>query len=191
MKTHLRPTPLPDLFVVEIEYFKDERGFFIESWHARDFAAAGLDVAFVQEAHSCSRRAVLRGLHYQDMTAPMGKLVRCTAGAIYDVAVDLRVGSPTFGKWFSVELSAENKKQVWVPVGFGHGFQALTDGAEVQYKQTAYYTPAAEGTVRWDEPQLAIPWPLPDPILSERDKVGRPLAEYLSNPAFRYDVGST
>lgn len=185
MKTHVVPTQLPDLSVVEIDYFKDERGFFIESWHRRDFAEAGLDLEFVQEGHSRSVRNVLRGLHYQDMTAPMGKLVRCTVGAIFDVAVDLRVGSPTFGKWCGIELSADNKNQLHVPPGFAHGFATLTEIAEVQYKQTGFYTPASEGTLAWNDPEVGVNWPVSEPILSKRDQNGMSLKDYLRNPAFK------
>ena len=165
MKTHVTPTPLAGLMKVDIEYFSDERGFFIESWHKRDFAAAGLDLEFVQEGHSRSGRNVLRGLHYQDMTAPMGKLLRCTVGAIYDVAVDLRMSSPTFGKWFGIELSAENKTQLYVPEGFAHGFATISDVAEVQYKQTGFYTPSSEGTISWNDPDIGVAWPISEPTL--------------------------
>jgi len=185
MKTHVIQTPLPDLVLVEIEYFQDGRGFFIESWHKRDFAAAGLDLEFVQEGHSRSSADVLRGLHYQDLTAPMGKLVRCTLGRIFDVAVDLRLGSPTFGKWFSVELSADNKRQIYVPVGFAHGFATLSDVAEVQYKQTGFYIPSSEGTIVWDDPDIGVEWPIANPTLSKRDQNGMSLKEYLKNPAFK------
>ena len=184
MKTHLIKTPLPDLIIIEIDYFQDERGFFIESWHKRDFAAAGLDLEFVQEGHSRSAYGVLRGMHYQNMMAPMGKLVRCTVGRIFDVAVDLRVSSPTFGKWFGIDLSAENKKQIYVPVGFVHCFATLSDFAEVQYKQTGFYTPPSEGTLAWNDPDVAIEWPISNPILSRRDQNGVSLKEYLKNPAF-------
>lgn len=185
MKTHLTQTPLPNLVVVDIDYFQDERGFFIESWHKRDFTAAGLDLEFVQEGHSRSAYRVLRGLHYQDLTAPMGKLLRCTVGRIFDVAVDLRVSSPTFGKWFGIELSADNKKQLYVPVGFAHGFATLSEFAEVQYKQTGYYTPSAEGTLAWNDPDIGVEWPFADPILSRRDQNGASLKRYLQSPAFR------
>lgn len=184
MKTRLTATPLSGLVIVDIDYFEDERGFFIESWHQRDFAAAGLDLAFVQEGHSRSGRGVLRGLHYQDMTAPMAKLVRCTVGNIFDVAVDLRGSSPTFGRWFSVELSAANKRQLFVPVGFAHGFATLSEVAEVQYKQTAFYTPASEGTIAWNDPDVGVQWPISDPILSKRDQAGTSFQAYLRNPAF-------
>ena len=184
MKTHLTSTPLAGLVIVDIDFFEDERGFFIESWHKRDFAAAGLDLAFVQEGHSRSGRGVLRGLHYQDMTAPMGKLLRCTVGRIFDVAVDLRVSSPSFGRWFGIELSAENKRQIFVPVGLAHGFATLSDVAEVQYKQSAFYTPSSEGTIAWNDPDIGVAWPISDPILSKRDQAGMSLKTYVQNPAF-------
>ena len=184
MKTHLVPTPLDGLVVVEIDYFQDERGFFIESWHKRDFASAGLDIEFVQEGHSRSGQGVLRGLHYQDTTAPMGKLLRCTVGRVFDVAVDLRVSSPTFGKWFGLELSADNKEQIYVPVGFAHGFATLSEFAEVQYKQTGFYTPSSEGTLSWNDPDVGIQWPITNPTLSKRDQNGMTLKDYLKKPAF-------
>lgn len=185
MKTHLIPTPIADLVVVEIDYFRDERGFFIESWHQRDFAAAGLDLTFVQEGHSRSGYKVLRGLHYQDLTAPMGKLLRCTVGRIFDVAVDLRPSSATYGRWFGVELSAENQRQLYVPVGFAHGFATLSEVAEVQYKQTGFYTPPSEGTIAWNDPDIGIEWPFTDPILSKRDQSGMSFKDYCARPAFR------
>ena len=184
MKTNLTQTPLEDLVVIDIDYFEDERGFFIESWNQREFAAAGLDLQFVQDSHSRSNQGVLRGLHYQDMTAPMGKLVRCTLGAVFDVAVDLRVTSTSFGKWFGVELGEENKRLIYVPVGFAHGFATLSDVAEIQYKQTGFYAPPAEGSIRWDDPDIGVDWPLADPILSDRDQSGMSFAEYKNNPAF-------
>ena len=138
MKLRISPTPLPQLLVVDMDYFKDERGFFIESWHKADFAAAGIHDEFVQDSHSASRYGVLRGLHYQSMDAPVAKLVRCTVGRILDVAVDLRSSSPTFGKHFTIELSPENKTQLYVPVGFAHGFATLSEYCEVQYKQSGF-----------------------------------------------------
>ena len=184
MKTHVTQTPLKGLVVIDIDYFRDERGFFIESWHKRDFAAAGLDLEFVQEGHSRSSYGVLRGMHYQNMTAPMGKLLRCTVGRIFDVAVDLRVSSPTFGKWFSVELSSDNQRQIYVPPGFAHGFATLSDTAEVQYKQTGFYTPSSEGTLSWNDPDVGIQWPIAHPILSKRDQNGMSLKDYMKKPAF-------
>jgi dTDP-4-dehydrorhamnose 3,5-epimerase len=184
MKTRITTTPLQGLLIVNIDHVADERGFFIESWHKRDFAEAGLPFEFVQDSHSRSSYGVVRGLHYQDMRAPMTKLVRCTLGRILDVAVDLRVSSPTFGKWFGIELSSENKIQLLVPVGFAHGFAALADVCEVQYKQTEYYQPETEGGLAWNDPDVGVKWPLPAPVLSRRDQNGLSLQEYLKNPAF-------
>ena len=177
MKTHVTRTSLEGLVLVNIDYFKDERGFFIESWNKKSFAEAGISDDFVQDSHSGSGYGVLRGMHYQDMSAPTAKLVRCTVGRIFDVAVDLRMSSPTFGKWFSVELSSENKSLLYVPVGFAHGFVVLSEAAEVQYKTTDYYAPAHERTLLWNDPALAIPWPLGgEPILAEKDRRGVPLS---------------
>jgi len=188
VKTTARPTPLDGLLVITIEYARDERGFFIENYHKQRFAGIGLAVEFVQDNHSRSQARVLRGMHYQDLSAPMGKLIRCTLGAIFDVAVDLRVGSPTFSRWHATDLTAENMKQVYVPPGFAHGFVTLSEAAEVQYKCTGYYTPSAEGTLAWDDPHIGVEWPIPDPILSERDRRGMRLQEYLKQPAFRYPL---
>ena len=184
MKTRITRTPLEGLVVVNVDFFQDERGFFIENWHKKDFEAGGLPLDFVQDSHSRSSAHVLRGLHYQDMRAPMGKLVRCTAGRIFDVAVDLRASSPTFGRWFSIELTAENKTLVYVPIGFAHGFAALADASELQYKQTEYYRPETEGGIAWNDPDVGIDWPFNDPILSKRDQNQMSLKEYLKNPAF-------
>ena len=184
MKLNVTPTRLDGVVLIDINYFKDDRGFFIEPWHERDFSAAGLDLRFVQEGHSRSSARVLRGLHYQDTTAPMGKLLRCTLGRIFDVAVDLRASSATFGQHVAVELSAENMRQIYIPPGFAHGFQVVSDVAEVQYKQTGFYTPSSEGTLSWNDPQVAIPWPRPDPVLSDRDKRGQTLQQYAERPRF-------
>ena len=186
MKITVTKTALEGVVLIDTKYFQDDRGFFIESWHQRDFADAGLTMTFVQEGHSRSARGVLRGLHYQDMTAPMGKLVRCTVGSILDVAVDLRVGSPTFGKWVGVELTADNKRQIYVPEGFAHGFQALSEVVEVQYKQTGFYTPSSEGSVAWNDPDIGVEWPIADPTLSDRDKRASSLKAYQEKPAFKY-----
>ncbi|HEX5000272.1 MAG TPA: dTDP-4-dehydrorhamnose 3,5-epimerase [Terriglobia bacterium] len=184
MKTRITPTPLADLVTVDIDYFKDERGFFIESYHQRDFAAAGIADNFVQDSHSASRFGVLRGLHYQDMRAPIAKLVRCTVGRILDVAVDLRRSSPTFGQWFSIELSPENKTQLYVPVGFAHGFATLSEYCEVQYKQSGLYAPETEGGIIWNDPEVGIRWPYGNPVLSERDRKQQSLEQYRRSPAF-------
>jgi dTDP-4-dehydrorhamnose 3,5-epimerase len=185
MKTRVTKTLLEGLLVIDIDFFRDERGFFMETWHKKDFAEAGLPHDFVQDSHSRSSYRVLRGLHYQDMRAPQVKLVRCTVGRIFDVAVDLRVDSPTFGKWFGIELSSENKTQLLVPVGLAHGFVTLSDVCEVQYKQSEYYRPAAEGGIVWNDPEVGIRWPLSDPILSKRDQNQSSLRQYRQNPAFK------
>ncbi len=184
MKIHVTPTPLAGLVVVDIDHAKDGRGFFLESWNKADFAAAGLPYDFVQDSHSASRYGVLRGMHYQDMREPLGKLVRCTVGRMLDVAIDLRASSPTFGQWFSIELSAENKRLVYVPVGFAHGFATMSEYCEVQYKQTGYYRPDAEGGIAWNDPDVGIVWPYTNPILSLRDQAQRSFQEYRRNPAF-------
>jgi dTDP-4-dehydrorhamnose 3,5-epimerase len=185
MKTHVTQTPLPGLVIVNIDHFQDERGFFIETWHKKDFAAAGLPFEFVQDSHSRSSYRVIRGMHYQDMRAPMAKLVRCTVGRILDVAIDLRVSSPTFGKWFSIELTAENKTQLFVPIGFAHGFAAVSEVCEVQYRQTEFYRPETEGGLVWNDPDIGIEWPFRDPILSMRDQNAPTLQDYLKKPAFK------
>ena len=171
MKIHR--TDIPDVFLVEPRVFADCRGFFLESYNRRALsAAAGIDPEFVQDNHSRSGRGVLRGLHYQ-IGRPQEKLVRVTHGEIYDVAVDLRRGSPTYGRWVGVVLSADNKLQLWVPRGFGHGFYVVSAHAEVQYKTTEYYAPEHERTLAWDDPQLAIDWPLEGaPLLSAKDRDG-------------------
>jgi dTDP-4-dehydrorhamnose 3,5-epimerase len=182
-------TPLDGVLVVEIKYARDERGFFIENYHKQRFAEIGITAEFVQDNHSRSVARVLRGMHYQDTTAPMAKLVRCTQGAIFDVVVDLRVGAPTFGRWFGIELTAENMQQVFVPVGFAHGFVTLSASADVQYKCTGFYAPLTEGVLAWNDPDVGIEWPLKNPILSRRDGDGMSLRQYLANPAFRYGSG--
>ena len=188
MKITVTPTPLAGVVLVDTPFNHDQRGFFLEAWHARDYAAAGLDARFVQENHSRSQRGVLRGLHFQDMRAPLDKLIRCTLGAIFDVAVDLRVGSPTFGRWFGTELTAESARQLYVPVGFAHGFQALTEYVEVQYRQTGFYAPETETSIAWNDPEIGIAWPIPEPLLSDRDRRAQSLRDYRANPAFHYTV---
>ena len=188
MDIKLTQTELEGVFIIDIDFFRDQRGSFVEHYHKQRFAEHGIFDEFVQDNESRSFGPVLRGLHYQDLTAPMGKLVRCTEGVIFDVAVDLRVGSPTFGKWTGVELSLENMRQLMVPAGFGHAFVGLSDVAQVHYKCTGYYTPASEGTVLWNDPDLAITWPVREPVLSKRDQSGLTLRQYLENPAFTYDA---
>lgn len=184
MKTRVTKTPLDGLLVINIDFFKDERGFFMESWNRKDFADAGISSDFVQDSHSASSYGVLRGLHYQDMRAPMAKLVRCTVGRIFDVAVDLRMSSHTFGKWFGIELNPDNKALLYVPIGFAHGFATLSDYCEVQYKQTAFYNPESEGGIAWDDPDIDIQWPYSNPILSNKDRKQQSLAVYRRKPAF-------
>lgn len=185
----VRPTDLQGLLLIEMECYRDERGFFVESYHERRFAEHGIVDEFVQDNHSRSRLGVLRGFHYQDMTAPMAKLVRCSAGKILDVAVDLRANSRTLGRWYSLELSPENMRQLLIPVGFGHAFLALSEFADVQYKCTGFYTPSAEGAIAWNDPDLGVEWPLSDPIVSPRDQAAPSLREYLRQPAFRDEAG--
>ncbi|WPC05486.1 dTDP-4-dehydrorhamnose 3,5-epimerase [Pseudomonas benzenivorans] len=171
-------TELPGVLILEPKVFGDERGFFYESFNARAFAeATGLNPEFVQDNHSRSQRGVLRGLHYQVQQA-QGKLVRVTAGEVYDVAVDIRRASPTFGRWVGVQLSAENKRQLWVPEGFAHGFLVLSEFAEFLYKTTDYYAPTHERCIRWDDTTLAIDWPLTQaPQLSAKDQAGLTLVD--------------
>ena len=171
-------TEIPEVLILEPKVFGDERGFFYESFNARRFAeATGWDVDFVQDNHSRSVKGVLRGLHYQ-IQQPQGKLVRVAVGEVWDVAVDIRKGSPTFGKWVGVSLSATNHRQLWVPAGFAHGFVVVSDVAEFLYKTTDYYAPEHERCIRWNDPTLAIPWPLEDePSLSAKDKQGLELAQ--------------
>ena len=179
------PTALDGVLIVETDCHGDERGFLFESYHKRKFAEAGIRVEFVQDNHSRSSSGVLRGIHFQDRSAPMAKLVRCTSGRILDVAVDLRAGSPAFARWIAVELSAANRRQLFVPIGFGHAFLSLTD-AEVQYKCSNYYTPSAEHALAWNDPGFAIDWPVSTPTLSERDQRAASLADYVERPAFTY-----
>jgi len=167
------PTAIRDVLVIEPKVFGDDRGFFFESFnHARFEAVIGGQVSFVQDNHSKSNKHVLRGLHYQTQN-PQGKLVRVSQGAVFDVAVDIRKGSPTFGKWVGEILSAENKRQLWIPAGLAHGFLVLSDTAEFLYKTTDYYAPEYERCIIWNDPELAIEWPLEgEPILSSKDQLG-------------------
>lgn len=171
-------TEIPEVLIIEPQVFGDERGFFFESFNASKFQkATGLDVAFVQDNHSRSAKGVLRGLHYQ-VQKTQGKLVRVTQGCVFDVAVDIRENSPTFGRWVGVELSAENYRQCWIPAGFAHGFLVLSETADFLYKTTDYYAPEYEHCIRWDDPILNIKWPLSaPPELSVKDAAGRLLSE--------------
>lgn len=171
----IAPTALPDVLVVQPEFFGDERGFFLESYHAEKFRMLGLTFPFVQDNHSRSIQGTLRGLHYQ-LLQPQGKLVRVILGEIYDVAVDIRRASPSFGRYVGISLSAENKRQLWVPPGFAHGFFVLSEVAEVLYKTTDFYAPQWERIIAWNDPTLAIDWHIPPgttPILSAKDAAGK------------------
>jgi dTDP-4-dehydrorhamnose 3,5-epimerase len=176
-------TAIPDVLVIEPKVFGDARGFFFESWNRRDFARlVGRDVEFVQDNHSASARNVLRGLHYQ-LQRPQGKLVRVVAGEVFDVAVDLRRSSPTFGRWVGERLSTENHRMLWVPPGFAHGFVVLSEEAEFLYKATDYYAPDDERTLLWNDPALGIAWPLAgEPLLKPKDAAGKRLAEAETYP---------
>lgn len=171
-------TAIPGPLIIEPKVFGDARGFFMETWNAEVFAAAGLNMTFVQDNHSRSQKGVLRGLHFQN-PGPQGKLVRVTHGAVFDVAVDLRQSSTTFGKWVGVELSAQNQRMFWVPEGFAHGFVTLEDDTDFLYKCTAPYAPASEHTLAWDDPAVGIDWPTLgcDPVISDKDGRGLALAD--------------
>ncbi|MGE3804570.1 MAG: dTDP-4-dehydrorhamnose 3,5-epimerase [Gemmataceae bacterium] len=174
-------TAIPEVIEIEPQVFGDARGFFMETYQVQKFAAAGIDATFVQDNHSGSRRGILRGLHYQYRQA-QGKLVRVVAGEVFDVAVDLRRSSATFARWAGVRLSAENKRQLWIPPGFAHGFYVLSEWAEVSYKASDFYAPQFEATVLWNDPELGIEWPLVDgqpPQLADKDKHGKLLREAI------------
>ena len=173
----IEETGLPGLKVLTPARFGDSRGFFSESWNRRRMAEQGLDLDFVQDNHSLSAKAgTLRGLHYQSPPNPQAKLVRCGRGALYDVAVDFRQGSETFGRWVGVELTATNARQLYIPAGFLHGFVTREDDTEVVYKCSGYYAPESDGAVAWDDRQIGVDWGVTDPILSEKDAAAPPLA---------------
>jgi dTDP-4-dehydrorhamnose 3,5-epimerase len=171
------PTAIPEVLLLEPRVFGDERGFFYESWNRRSFDELGISAEFVQDNHSKSQKNVLRGLHYQIEHA-QGKLVRVTAGAVFDVAVDMRRASPSFGRWVGFTLTAADHRMAWIPPGFAHGFCVTSDAAEFLYKTTDYWSPTHERTLLWNDPQLAIPWPLTGPpLLAAKDLDGRPFTE--------------
>jgi len=183
MKIH--PTPLAGAFVIQPTVHGDARGFFMESWNQRTFAESGITADFTQDNHSRSVRSVLRGLHYQAGDAAQGKLVRAARGAVYDVIVDLRRSSPTFGKWHGEVLSEENQRQIWAPPGFAHGFLVLSESADFLYKCTGRWQPDAERTLAWNDPEVGVAWPLEGtaPILSEKDRTrGRSLRDVEAFP---------
>lgn len=178
MNIKITPLAIPDVLILEPRVFTDARGFFQESWNKRTFhEATGIDTEFVQDNHSRSQKNTLRGLHYQ-IQQPQGKLVRVVTGRVFDVTVDMRKSSATFGKWVGVELTGDNHKQLWVPGGFAHGFLIMSDYADFLYKTTDYYAPEHERCLKWDDPDLNIKWPIDDkPILSTKDSQGAPFRE--------------
>jgi len=174
-----KPTEIPDVVLIRPRVFGDTRGFFFESWEEKKFAAAGLDVRFVQDNHSRSTRHTLRGLHYQ-IGQPQGKLVRVVTGSVFDVAVDIRRSSPTFGRWVGVTLSEDNHDMLWVPPGFAHGFLVLSESADFVYRCTDFYAPSQERAIRWSDPDLGVAWPLAqgvEPVLSAKDAVAPPFRD--------------
>lgn len=173
------PGGLPGLLVVEPRVFRDDRGFFLEPYHAPRYKAAGIEVDFVQDNHSFSTQGVLRGLHFQKSPG-QAKLIRCARGRIWDVAVDIREGSETFGKWWGLELDSESHRQLFIPAGFAHGFCVLSPEAEVMYKCSSVYDPATEAGIAWNDPQVAVEWPVKDPVVSQRDTDAPTLARYLA-----------
>jgi dTDP-4-dehydrorhamnose 3,5-epimerase len=171
--------------LIEPEQFRDDRGFFMESYRKDKLAENGIDLTFVQDNHSRSRGGVIRGLHFQDASAPQFRLVRCTVGEIFDVILDLRPDSPTFGQWEGFRLTAENRLQLLIPPAFAHGFAVLSDAAEVQYKCSGLHSPAAERTLAWNDPDVGIQWPIPDPVLSAKDRQsGMSFRAYRAAPLF-------
>jgi dTDP-4-dehydrorhamnose 3,5-epimerase len=178
MEFQFERTVIKDLFIITPEIFRDDRGFFTESYRKDKFSEFGLNTEFVQDNHSRSSRNVVRGLHFQ-WEPPMGKLMRVTQGAAFLVAVDIRIGSPTFGKWLGVEASVENRKQVYAPAGFARGFCVLSEFAEIQYKCTGIYSNKAESGILWNDPAIGIEWPVKEPILSKKDEVAQTLDHWL------------
>ena len=177
-RMEFKPTAIPEVLLIEPDVHRDPRGFFLETWHERKYAEAGIEGPFVQDNHSQSRRGALRGLHAQRQH-PQGKLVRVVEGEVFDVAVDIRRGSPTFGRWVGDRLSGENLRQLWIPKGFAHGFCVLSETVHLEYKCTDFYDASDEITIAWNDPEIGIEWPLPDPTLSAKDAAAPKLAEVL------------
>ena len=180
----VKETSLPGVLLLEPKVFADARGFFLETYNASRFREIGIEETFVQDNHSRSARGVVRGLHYQQ-PRPQGKLVRCSRGTLFDVAVDIRRGSPHFGKWFGAELSEENMHMLWIPGGFAHGFCALTEFADLMYKCTELYDPTADRAIAWNDPQIGIEWPVENPVLSQKDAAAPMLKDAKVLPSFR------
>jgi dTDP-4-dehydrorhamnose 3,5-epimerase len=181
---HVTPLALPEVLLVEPKVFGDDRGFFLETYHAERYRAAGIDAVFVQDNWSRSVKGTLRGLHFQHPRG-QGKLVSCTRGAVFDVAVDVRRGSPTFGKWVGTELSEQNKRQLWLPVGFAHGFCVMSDEADFLYKCTDVYVPEDDAGVAWNDPDIGVVWPVQSPLLSKKDVVAPRLKDAPRLPEYR------
>jgi dTDP-4-dehydrorhamnose 3,5-epimerase len=181
---NVKPTELPGVLLIEPQVFGDSRGFFFETFHAERYSAAGIKGPFVQDNLSRSTRGTLRGLHFQEPRS-QGKLVHVLRGAVWDVALDVRKGSPHFGAWVGIELSDENRRQLWIPPGFAHGFCVLSEAAEFFYKCTDFYVPDAERAVRWDDPALGIRWPVPSPLISAKDAAAPALADSPALPVYR------
>ncbi len=181
---NVRTTPLPGVLIIEPKVFGDARGFFLETFQARRYAEAGIDLPFVQDNLSRSVKGTLRGLHFQQ-PQPQGKLVYVLAGAVFDVCVDIRSGSPTFGRWFGLELSADNHLQLWIPPGFAHGFCVLSDSADFAYKCTALYAPEFDRGIAWNDPDIGIRWPIENPLLSKKDAAAPRLKDALVLPTYR------
>jgi dTDP-4-dehydrorhamnose 3,5-epimerase len=173
----IRPLAIPEVLLIVPDLHRDSRGFFLETWQAEKYAAAGIEAAFVQDNHSRSGRGTLRGLHAQ-LQSPQGKLVRVSSGEAFDTAVDIRPDSPTYGKWVAETLSDENGHQLWLPPGFAHGFCVVSETADFEYKCTTLYAPDDQVVIRWDDPAIGVEWPIPDPLLSERDRDAAPLSEW-------------
>ncbi len=186
MSINVEKTPLPGVLIVEPRVFQDERGFFLETFHQEKYRKAGIDISFVQDNHSHSCKGTLRGLHYQ-LRHPQAKLISVVQGEIFDVAVDIRRGSPFFGKWTAVHLSGQNKRQLFIPEGFAHGFLVLSDSTDVIYKCSELYFPEDDRGVIWSDPQIGIDWPIKDPILSDKDRQYSRLAEISESllPVYR------
>lgn len=181
MSFEIESRHLGEVVVLLAKSFSDQRGYFMETFREDQFRDLGLPSAFVQDNHSCSRKNVIRGLHFQ-WSPPMGKLMRVTRGAAFLVAVDLRLGSPTLGSWVGIEATPQNRRQVWAPASFARGFCALSDDVEVQYKCTGTYNARAESAIRWDDPRIGIQWPVRDPLISDKDRNARTLADWLASP---------
>jgi dTDP-4-dehydrorhamnose 3,5-epimerase len=178
-------TEMPGVLVLVPQVFTDERGFFTETYHKGKLAEKGIALDFVQDNHARSRRNVIRGFHYQAGTGAQWRLIRCTVGEVWDVVVNIKLGSPHFGKWFAVKLSSENRKQLLIPPEFAHGYAVLSEGAEVQYKCTAHHQPGVERCLAWNDPDVAVPWPISDPIVSNKDRSsGQSLKSYAERPDF-------